>query len=145
MTYQRHGDDRQESAPEKASATIIPGGPLAVRGDLQVGDDRFCRLTLCRCGQSQNKPYCDGSHKDHEFDDGIQAEVEAVSSDGEAASVSFKAINNGPLFHDGAMIYSDVDGKVVCQKSKAAICRCGASKNKPFCDGSHKGIGFTDN
>jgi len=143
LTYQRHDDAAQERAPETANATIIPGGPLAVRGNLQIGDDQFCRLTLCRCGQSQNKPYCDGSHKDYEFDDGIQAEIEPVSEEA-VASISFKAISNGPLFHDGGVTYRDIEGNAICQKIKAAICRCGASKNKPFCDGSHKDIGFSD-
>lgn len=144
LTYLRHDDGGQEVAADCASARIIPGGPLAIRGDLRMGDDKFCRLTLCRCGQSDNKPFCDGSHKDHDFDDGIHAEVEAISNGAEPAPVSFKAISNGPLFHDGAITYCDIEGEVICRKSKAAICRCGASKNKPFCDGSHKEISFKD-
>jgi len=55
---------------EKAS------GPLAVRGGIQVvATDGFAyeqrnRQTLCRCGQSSNKPFCDGTHAAIGFDDG---------------------------------------------------------------------------
>lgn len=50
-------------------------GPLWVRGGVQiVGADGFAyevrnRVTLCRCGASQNKPFCDGSHASIGFDD----------------------------------------------------------------------------
>jgi CDGSH-type Zn-finger protein len=39
----------------------------------------------------------------------------------------------------------DADGKpfaIAAGKEVIALCRCGASKNKPFCDGAHKGMGF---
>jgi hypothetical protein len=47
----------------------VPNGPLRVVGSLEVvsGTGRTCNKVsetyLCRCGQSKNKPYCDGSHK----------------------------------------------------------------------------------
>lgn len=46
------------------------------------------------------------------------------------AKVTIKASENGPYI-------IDVDGQ-----TKAALCRCGASKDKPNCDGSHSKIGF---
>ena len=51
-------------------------GPLAVRGGIQVvATDGFAyeqrnRQTLCRCGRSSNKPFCDGTHAAIDFDDG---------------------------------------------------------------------------
>ena len=39
-----------------------PDGPLIVRGNLLIGDQPETRAALCRCGQSGNKPYCDGTH-----------------------------------------------------------------------------------
>jgi CDGSH-type Zn-finger protein len=51
-------------------------GPLAVRGGIQVvATDAFAyeqrnRQTLCRCGRSENKPFCDGTHAAIGFDDG---------------------------------------------------------------------------
>ena len=46
--------------------TALPGGPLLVRGDLNVtrpsgGDERETRAALCSCGSTANAPYCDGS------------------------------------------------------------------------------------
>lgn len=52
-------------------------GPLWLRGGVQVvGADGFAyevrnRMTLCRCGESQNKPFCDGTHASMKFDDGL--------------------------------------------------------------------------
>jgi CDGSH-type Zn-finger protein len=60
-------------------------GPLAVRGGIQViAADGFeyevrNRQTLCRCGQSENKPFCNGSHASFKFQDG-QAERGAAGS-----------------------------------------------------------------
>ena len=50
---------------------------------------------------------------------------------------------NGPLFVRGRVRIADEDGRVVREDTRVALCRCGASENKPFCDGSHRRIGFT--
>jgi uncharacterized Fe-S cluster protein YjdI len=50
---------------------------------------------------------------------------------------------NGPLFVRGAVRIVDPDGRVLREDTRVALCRCGASRNKPFCDGSHRRIGFT--
>ncbi len=50
---------------------------------------------------------------------------------------------NGPLFVRGAVRIVDPDGRVLREDTRVALCRCGASGNKPFCDGSHRRIGFT--
>jgi CDGSH-type Zn-finger protein len=51
---------------------------------------------------------------------------------------------NGPLRVEGPILLIDADGKPWDMTDKPAIslCRCGASANRPFCDGSHKGINF---
>ena len=48
-----------------------------------------------------------------------------------------QVINGGPLIMKGEFEYTDKEGKKVIM-SKSSFCRCGASSNKPFCDGSHK-------
>ena len=54
---------------------ILPGGPLWVRGAIPItGADGHAwelsnRVTLCRCGESKNKPFCDGTHSDIHFDE----------------------------------------------------------------------------
>ncbi len=49
---------------------------------------------------------------------------------------------NGPLLVHGNLIVKSPDGSVVKRKKLTALCRCGGSGNKPFCDGSHKKINF---
>jgi len=49
---------------------------------------------------------------------------------------------NGPLFVRGRVQIVDNDGHVIREDTRLALCRCGASQNKPFCDGSHRRIGF---
>ena len=50
-------------------------------------------------------------------------------------------IENGPLMVNGLIQIKKADGSLE-EKSKAAFCRCGASSNKPYCDGSHNEVDF---
>jgi len=56
--------------------------------------------------------------------------------------VLFKALKNGPLEVTGKFTISGTDGKILEAPNPAYLCRCGGSKNKPFCDGTHNRIGF---
>jgi CDGSH-type Zn-finger protein len=56
-------------------------------------------------------------------------------------SVTIKIANNGPLIVDGEFKLVDHEGNEVPLKKKA-LCRCGGSTMKPFCDGTHTKIGF---
>ncbi|WP_161881719.1 (4Fe-4S)-binding protein [Deinococcus alpinitundrae] len=47
---------------------------------------------------------------------------------------------NGPLFVRGELLIAAPQGSV--HETRAALCRCGASQNKPYCDGSHRQSGF---
>lgn len=49
---------------------------------------------------------------------------------------------NGPLFVRGRIKIVDGEGRLIREDTRVALCRCGASENMPFCDGSHKRIGF---
>ena len=49
---------------------------------------------------------------------------------------------NGPLFLRGHVKIVDLQGNVVREDTRVALCRCGQSSNKPFCDGTHRAIGF---
>jgi len=172
-------------------------------------------MGLCRCGQSANKPFCDGTHKkigfssENQLDsgkdrldtyhgkkitihdnrsqcahagyctEGLPAvfrhrQDPFVDPDGASIEEIIDIVNLCP---SGALSYTIEDesethvigeasifiapdgpylvkGKVVLldtEKGKGApethctLCRCGASKNKPFCDGSHWDVNFTDN
>jgi uncharacterized Fe-S cluster protein YjdI len=52
------------------------------------------------------------------------------------------ASENGPLLVSGGVRILDADGTLLYEGEKAALCRCGSSGNKPFCDGTHEKIGF---
>ncbi|MGH7598395.1 MAG: CDGSH iron-sulfur domain-containing protein [bacterium] len=51
---------------------------------------------------------------------------------------------NGPLYLRGDILLTSPDGSIMLEDTRVALCRCGASKNKPFCDGSHTRVGFSD-
>jgi uncharacterized Fe-S cluster protein YjdI len=52
------------------------------------------------------------------------------------------ATENGPLLVSGGVRIVDAEGAVLYEGEKAALCRCGGSANKPFCDGTHAKNGF---
>lgn len=56
-------------------------------------------------------------------------------------SVTIKIADNGPLLVDGDFTLIDSKGNEI-PKLKKALCRCGGSTTKPFCDGTHSKIGF---
>jgi CDGSH-type Zn-finger protein len=59
------------------------------------------------------------------------------------AAVTIRSLKNGPYLVEGEVALFDPEGnKVPVDKSTIALCRCGASSNKPFCDGTHSKIGF---
>ena len=51
--------------------------------------------------------------------------------------------NDGPLYLTGDLSIDGAAEGMTGVRTRAALCRCGASKNKPFCDGAHRTIGFT--
>jgi uncharacterized Fe-S cluster protein YjdI len=51
---------------------------------------------------------------------------------------------NGPLFVRGRLRLQDPGGRAPREEYRVALCRCGASENKPYCDNSHRLIGFRD-
>lgn len=60
------------------------------------------------------------------------------------ADVTITPLPDGPYEVSGEAAITAPDGTVIRESSKAYLCRCGASEKKPFCDGTHKRIGFTD-
>ena len=60
------------------------------------------------------------------------------------ADVTIRTRENGPYLVSGPLSLVDHEGNAfdLGDKDTIALCRCGASSNKPFCDGSHKTSGF---
>ncbi len=171
------------------------------------------RYLLCRCGKSNNKPLCDGTHTDIGFDgteaadqsliadrqktyDGVRITIKddrslcmhagfcgtrvsnvwkmieqtedtqvraqvmamiercpsgalsyALDPETDAPepdlSVGIAVTPDGPLWVIGGIPVERADGMPIETRNRVTLCRCGASKTKPLCDGSHRDIGFT--
>ncbi len=56
--------------------------------------------------------------------------------------VTIDIIKNGPLIVNGPVELKDAKGGTYPAQKRMALCRCGASTTKPFCDGTHSKIGF---
>lgn len=53
-----------------------------------------------------------------------------------------EVLENGPLLVHGALQVNKIDGQIDEKNKVTAFCRCGASQNRPYCDGAHKKIEF---
>lgn len=77
----------------------------------------------------------------------VDGAVPAPSPSAEAmasAPAVLTVFADGPYVLKGDIEIRDGDGRLVKTVSKVALCRCGSSQAKPFCDGSHKRVGFSD-
>ena len=169
---------------------------------------------LCRCGGSNDKPFCDGSHETNGFDGTETADRSDIAdrrfefpagegvvsfdlatcehagfcgdrftnwrrlareagdpavrerlmqmvrlcpsgalemqpdADGEqlepALPVSIGVIRDGPYWVRGRIQVRAADGETYEVRNRVTLCRCGHSETKPFCDGTHKHVGFRD-
>jgi uncharacterized Fe-S cluster protein YjdI len=73
----------------------------------------------------------------------LRARRLGVPSANRQEPLELRASANGPLLVSGGVRVKDAEGNVLFEGEKAALCRCGGSGNKPFCDGTHKEIGFS--
>ena len=204
------------------SGTIEPkeNGPLVVNNLKSLKNSKGADIlpdketvALCRCGKSNKKPFCDGTHRKVDFSSGTDnptagewrdyvgsqitihdnrrlcahaghctdelasvwrmgqspwiepdgADVESIiavikrcpsgalsysigeqPAEHEAAEGSIVVSSNGPYHVIGDIVLNDPSRDTTHTPGRYALCRCGASKNKPFCDGSHWDIKFSD-
>jgi CDGSH-type Zn-finger protein len=206
--------------------TCLPNGPYQLHPGAQPAASPLLRradgeafvverrVSLCRCGGSKNKPFCDGTHRVNGFTDARTADgtldrriahagkkitvhdnraicahagfctdrlqsvfrmraepwidpdgasaqeiVETVTKcPSGALSFSIDAVewapqgreplvtvtDHGPYAITGGIELIDVAFGDGASNEHYTLCRCGASKNKPFCDGSHWNVGFRD-
>jgi len=199
---------------------VLEGGPYRVEGGVPLRDHEGAGIeapeaySLCRCGGSANKPFCDGTHKSNNFNgrefaskdtasdraesfvgpgvtihddrsrcahagvctdelsavfklgvepwidpngaeaDEIKRVVGACPSGALTYSVadspepveqtggpSITVASDAPLHVKGVEVIAG-DGEAYDSRERQALCRCGGSRNKPFCDGSHWYMGF---
>lgn len=209
------------STEEKSRPTITsaPNGPYIVKGLKSFRNSKGeleskPQMALCRCGESSNKPFCDGAHAgigftDAKHDDrvedrredyagakitihdnrsicshagictdelatvfrlgeepwidpnGADAEqmiatinkcpsgalsysIDGVEHRDENCEPSITVAKNGPYVVTGDLELVGVSLGQDASKEQVTLCRCGGSKNKPFCDGAHWQRNFTD-
>ncbi|WP_082579783.1 ferritin-like domain-containing protein [Pelomonas sp. Root1444] len=149
IQYRRKDGAADEAPPPVNLLSVREHGPYAIRGALVLrGQALGTRATLCRCGASRNKPFCDGSHHDAHFDATGEPETGMLglptdmppTRDGR---IDIEPEPNGPLQLRGAIEVLSGTGRMVCRVSQARLCRCGGSATKPFCDGTHTRNGFS--
>ncbi len=133
------------------SIMVRPDGPLICKGDaditLQDADANIIlkdkEFALCRCGLSKNKPFCDGTHKTKElkmtqtFNDERKEDINGIVGD-----LIITVKTNAMYSIKGPVTIFSRDGLSKTTRTKAALCRCGFSEQKPFCDAKHKKCGF---
>jgi len=144
ITFERLDGGRGEAAPLVNTVTVRENGPLAVHAPLTIaGRDTGLRATLCRCGASKHKPFCDGSHTAAGFTaTGEPPTKESQPLSERAGAVSVEPIQNGPLQIKGPLEIVSGTGRTIDRVNECWLCRCGGSSRKPFCDGTHKRNGF---
>jgi CDGSH-type Zn-finger protein/uncharacterized Fe-S cluster protein YjdI len=151
LHYERKDGGPQEAPPVKNTVRLAADGPLYLHGKVQVNAAdghpivQETRVALCRCGQSALKPFCDRSHVKAGFKDAGAVSAPRVKAEAGKAgdgALTITCQENGSLAVTGDFELVDGDGAVVASGNAAWLCRCGGSGNKPFCDGTHKKIGF---
>lgn len=224
--------EKKPKIPENSmKITVSRNGPYIVTGRVPLIVSEICndeeghcrdwreikryplkeRYTLCRCGHSEKKPFCDGTHTKVHFDGTEKGDYEPFSeganvipgpvltlndnkhlcvhagfcvraggtwnlvrsNNPEAREIAIEETCNcpsgrlviidnatgkaiepefeksivvvespprheqGPLWVRGGIPIESADGKLYEIRNRVTLCRCGKSKNKPFCDGSH--------
>jgi CDGSH-type Zn-finger protein/uncharacterized Fe-S cluster protein YjdI len=144
LQYRRNDGGAEEAPPPVNLIAVREAGPYAVRADMRLdGEVLGYRATLCRCGASKNKPFCDSSHHDIHFTEtGEPSSRQADMLSVRDGVLAIDPETDGPLQVQGNLEITSGTGRVVARVTQARLCRCGASGDKPFCDGSHARIGF---
>jgi CDGSH-type Zn-finger protein len=129
---------------ERVTARVLRHGPLELRGPLLLaGEPVGGEAWLCRCGCSANKPWCDGSHSasgcaltgDPPRRDGVPLPEASIP-------VDLLPRPNGPVKATGPLVMLNDAGEVTDRTMEVFLCRCGKSAKQPYCDGTHRRVGF---
>jgi CDGSH-type Zn-finger protein/uncharacterized Fe-S cluster protein YjdI len=144
IRYERHDGRADEQAPPVNLVYLRENGPLAMRAEIVLaGKPLGYRATFCRCGASKYKPFCDGSHNAVTFAaSGEPKSIETTALAARNGPVEILPLRNGPLRVRGNLEICSGTGRTIKRTTADALCRCGYSENKPFCDGSHTKVSF---
>lgn len=147
LTYSSESGQAEQVVDEN-TVTVSYNGPLFVKGDLSINNIANdmpgvnFRAALCRCGHSSNKPFCDNSHLKAGFEDYAAVGEKGPGLKAPGGKLEINPLKDGPLLLKGNVSIIASSGRTAWQGENVALCRCGESKNKPFCDGTHKSAGF---
>lgn len=118
---------------------VTSGGPLKMTGNITLVDEtgkvtHANQLDFCRCGSTSNGPLCDNSHLDKEFlDNGAVSQASDCLPVKRPQTITVTCVKNGPLKFRGYLRIYNRKGQE-CVTMQGALCRCGKSTKKPFCD-----------
>lgn len=137
---EQRGGKRVPKRLEVANELLVTsGGPLKMTGNITLIHENGSvthanNLTLCRCGASKNKPFCDDQHLDIEFfDNGTISQLSDWMAVSRPQTITVTCVKNGPLKFRGYLRIFNKKGQE-CITINGALCRCGKSSKKPFCD-----------
>lgn len=149
ITYRAKDQALDEVDPPVNTIRLRQDGPYAVNAHIEIvgqqEEEPVRRRTLCRCGASANKPFCDGSHARSGFEATAEPETQRYKPlDARDGTVTITPMKDGPLEVAGPAELVSGTGRTFAKTTHALLCRCGGSSSKPFCDGTHALNGFTD-
>ena len=151
LHFERLDGGTAESIPQQNNIMLLESGPAFIRGNIEIRQSdgtlvlKESRMSLCRCGASQHKPFCDGLHAISGYEDsesitpspGLQKDP---VPDGDPLIIILRP--NGPYNIKGPFSMGREDSSDVFFGNHAILCRCGGTKHSPICDNSHSRIGF---
>ncbi|MGE0353951.1 MAG: CDGSH iron-sulfur domain-containing protein [Gemmatimonadales bacterium] len=138
---------------------ITSHGPIRIEGPVIIQDREGNpydltgrrKVALCRCGESGHKPFCDASHaRCGAWDEAAARDLPprkpgAPGPEDNPPPFAVITVNpNGGLRIQGSFTIEDEAGSIygLDGRPSVSLCRCGASKGRPFCDGTHNTTGF---
>lgn len=147
LHYERKDGGPAETPTDTNIVRVKRNGPLMLTGEFDIQGNTVdvegeTRATLCRCGLSANKPFCDNTHIKARF---VAEEVDAIEDQSEQTTdgkVTVNVAENGPFRLQGQVVVQNMRRKILYAGDKVSLCRCGHSSHKPFCDGTHRSAGF---
>ena len=139
---EQRGSKRVPKRLDVANELLVTnGGPLKMTGNIRlITEDgsvtQTNSLSLCRCGASKTRPFCDDQHLEIEFfDNGAVQQLSDWMPVTRPQTITVTVVENGPLKFRGYLRIHNKKGQE-CITMSGALCRCGKSSKKPFCDSS---------
>jgi CDGSH-type Zn-finger protein len=141
---EQRGDKRVPKRLDVANELLVTsGGPLKMTGNITLIQEdgsvtHANHLSLCRCGASKTKPFCDDQHLEIEFfDGGAVQQLSDWMPVTRPQTITVTCVENGPLKFRGYLRIYNKKGQE-CITMSGNLCRCGKSSKKPFCDNAQR-------